>query len=390
MCRASNIEVSDAFTSIDLNEPLLNQAIQEVEEECSIHKNRNLIESQSSSIPSVTSLKTLATVSGGVIAASSQFALWITLWDDNILNKSTIEVVQFSLAWSFWTCLVVFMSMSMLVAFIRQKYIDKGDKRVDELNSQDEDDIVFQIEAFYVVGALASISMVWIINDFFQTYILTATTAIQIHPVLTVLFAGFGYALVARWILSRRNTNRALAQATAAECDRSNYNCKLEKLSSTYQMIAATLGLIVGVCSQFLLAMILWRDNMTKPIVDSVLMFSLLWSAVTVFLTLSGCVSIRLLVVSNNGDSEGPSIAYKIVQNRVLLLMESAYVSSSLIGVCAAWIVIDVLSGMTSQILPSIFMLTVSLVAFRMILHFFPEEFSPEEMIDAPKTLEVV
>ena len=108
------------------------------------------------------------------------------------------------------------------------------------------------------------------------------------------------------------------------------------------------------------------------------------------FLTLSGCVSLRLLVVSNDGDSEGPSIAYKIVQNRVLLLMESAYVSSSLIGVCAAWIVIDVLSGMTSQILPSIFMLTVSLVAFRMILHFFPEEFCPEEMIDAPKTLEVV
>jgi hypothetical protein len=398
MVKQNNNTMTNDLMSVDLNEPLLSQTVahEDVEEQaCHCHdfkRTDTKDESWDSSIPSMLSLKSLAIVSGIMMAACSQIALWIALWDDTILSKSTVEVVEFSLAWSFWTCLIVFSSMSFLVRFVRQRYLRQpssalGQKLHNELlTNQDEDDIVFQVEAFYVVGALASISVVWLINDFFQTYVRTATTAIQIHPVGTVLFAGFGYAMFARWILSRRNRTKNLKQPSVNDEVQSTQNGTIEKLSCTYQMIAVTLGLIVGVCSQFVLAMTLWRDNMTKPIVDSVLMFSLLWSIVTVLLTLTGCLSLRILVVTSDENGQVSSVA-----NHVLLLMETAYVSSSLIGVCTAWIVIDILSGMTSQILPSIFMLSVSLVAFRLILHIFPEEVThDEDKEEVIKTLEVV
>ena len=54
--------------------------------------------------------------------------------------------------------------------------------------------------------------------------------------------------------------------------------------------------------------------------------------------------------------------------------MESHYVFCSLIGICVAWILMDLVLGMSDQIVPSFFMLLASLVAFRLILHCFPED----------------
>ena len=147
-------------------------------------------------------------------------------------------------------------------------------------------------------------------------------------------------------------------------------------------MISATLGTIIGLCSQFILSMLLWRDNMTKPLVDSVIFFSLIWSFVTVMITLVGCMSLRIMLASSTTFGHNIiSITEQLQLNRIALRMEAAYVSSSLIGICSAWVIIDILTNMTDQILPNIFMLFMSLAAFRTIIYCIPEDqcMHPEE-----------
>jgi hypothetical protein len=59
---------------------------------------------------------------------------------------------------------------------------------------------------------------------------------------------------------------------------------------------------------------------------------------------------------------------------RVFLRMEAHYVFCALIGICAAWILMNVALGLEQQVLPSLGMLALSLIGFRAILHCFPEE----------------
>ena len=166
----------------------------------------------------------------------------------------------------------------------------------------------------------------------------------------------------------------------------------------TFQLISATLGITIGVSSQLLLYFYLCKDGMTQPIIQSVLLFSILWSTVTVVLTFLGCLSLRYVIQSTssmmmmNNDINGMkrTILERIQYNRILLRMEAAYVSSSLVGICCAWIIIDILTGMTDQILPSIFMLILSLCAFRAILYFFPEENCIETEKNTATTVEFV
>jgi hypothetical protein len=368
---AASMIGSDDLKTIDLNEPLLKQFEGvEVTGDCVSNITKN-------TSPITASVKVLSLATGSFVALISQITLWATLWNDDILLRPTFEVIQFSLAWSFWTCLIVFASMSFLISGARRKY-DSTHKLTRDMNEIDdkEDDIIFTLEAHYVVGALLSISLTWLVNDLFQARARIAERAMQIHPILTVVSAAAAYALFVRWILIKRSNYRVIEEHFEGSDDISNRNHKLDSLSPTFQMIAATLGTIIGVCSQFILSMLMWRDNMTKPLVDSVVIFSLVWSLATVAITLVGCVSLRgMLNASANGiGNESSTVSEQMQISRVAIRMEASYVSSSLIGICSAWIIIDVLTGMTDQILPSIFMLFVSLVAFRSILICFPEE----------------
>ena len=259
--------------------------------------------------------------------------------------------------------------MLLLVTSLRRNYLDAQIQH----DAQLLDDTLFQLEAHYVVAALFTISAAWLLNDVYE---LADDAAAQttIHPVLTIVAAGIAFSIFFHYILQKDNV-----QQVASAADKQNgidYDDSCHSMMPTYRMIAATLGLIVGVCSQFILSLVLWKDHMTVPAVDNVIYFSLLWSVLTVAITFGGCMSLRLLLVgsSSSGVSE---------QQRALLRMEAVYISCSLIGICFAWILIDILAGMPEQVLPSMFLLVFSLLAFHVILKCFPEDKCLANAVDA-------
>ena len=146
----------------------------------------------------------------------------------------------------------------------------------------------------------------------------------------------------------------------------------------------------MGVSSQFLLSLLLWQRGaaasggedpqhqhiIRRPVLDDVVCFSLLWSGLTVALTFAACLSLRLLlppVSSDGGDNNDDEHQNQNHRRVWLLRMEAAYISSSLVGICLAWIVIDLLNGMPEQVPPSLCMLVLSLACFKLILRCFPE-----------------
>jgi hypothetical protein len=281
------------------------------------------------------SLKLLACITGSIVAVISQRLLTLMLWNEEILSGSTVQVIAFSLHWSFWTCLSVFGSMLLFVNTIERL-------QQNTLN----DDMVFQMEAHYVVGSLLTISAVWLLDDVLVLQEMR-------HPVLVVTAAVVAYAIFLGCIVHSKSTN----------------NKNYDSMVSTYTLVAGALGVVVGVCSQFLLSLLLWKDaDLTVPAVESITVFSLLWSVLTVALTATGCLSLRCVC-----DNQ-----------RTLLRMEAVYIGSSLAGICAAWILIDVANDMPEQVLPSVLLLAASLAAFGLILRCFPED---KCLVDAPPTM---
>jgi hypothetical protein len=294
----------------------------------------------------LTRLKLLSFATGCLIACLSQLVLSQTLWDSDILSRPAQDVVVFSLMWSFWTCGAVFCIMlGLIVGVSKFLKIHKDDKLWD--------DAVFQMEAHLIVGALISISTAWIMLDVLEMRVPGHTA----HNFVVFMLAIAGYMIFFRCMTYASRTDGD--QTSAAN------------MLPTYQLVASTLGLIVGICSQFLLSFLLWTDHMSRPIIDNVIVFSLLWSVCTVVLTFTGCLALRFLTHDETNA---------LTAERIFLRMESYYVFCSLIGICAAWILMDVVLGMSEQIAPSIVMLTVSLVAFRIILYCFPEEKCLEEI----------
>lgn len=112
---------------------------------------------------------------------------------------------------------------------------------------------------------------------------------------------------------------------------------------------------------------------MTKPVIENVVAFSMLWSVCSVVLTFVGCVSLRLLTLDETN---------RLSAERIFLRMESHFIFCSLIGICIAWILIDLIMDMQEQIVPSILMLVVSLLAFCGIVSCFPEEKCLEDLQD--------
>lgn len=359
----------DGLVIVDLQEPLL------VEQ--TVKDNMQLKDDSSSchrSNTQVLPLKVLSLVSGSFFALLSQIILWATFWDDSILHSTTVDLIGFSLGWSFWTCVILFTSMLALVQSFRKFYISGRTSKQGMIVCNNEDlhveDLVFLMEAHFVVGALAAISIAWMVNNCFHSATGRSEDLLRMHPILTVTLATFAYCLFVRWIISKGDgVNHRIGQ----ECAQIS-SSKYETLSSTFQMVAATLGIIVGVSSQFTLSILLWRDGMSRPLIQSPIIFCAVWSLVTVSLTHAGCLSLRFLVASSSLGDVQRTASERILNNRLLLRMEAAYVFFSLLGICSAWVGIDVLTGMTNQIVPSIFMLAAALLAFRAILYCFPED----------------
>lgn len=295
-------------------------------------------------------LRILSFVTGSVVSLLSQWVLSQLLWDDSILRKDTAHVLMFSVVWAFWTCLVVFSAMILFVQAVYQYYGASSTQAV-------WDDAVFHMEAHHIVGSLLSISATWIVMDILQIEMPTS----PVVPSLLILALGLlTYSVIFRCLAA---PNRRIEQADKTDGSAS--------LMPTYQILAATLGLSIGLCSQFLLSVLLWRDRMTMPVIHNMYAFSLTWSFATAIVTYGGCLSLRSLVTEE---------ADRLTAERIFLRMEAHYVFCSLIGICLAWILMDLLMGVQEQILPSIFVLSMSLLAFQAIIYCFPEDKCLEDM----------
>jgi 1,4-dihydroxy-2-naphthoate octaprenyltransferase len=123
---------------------------------------------------------------------------------------------------------------------------------------------------------------------------------------------------------------------------------------------------------------------MTVPVLSNVILFSVVWSLLTVLITFLGCVALRNLALDDDDydDADDTDSAAKINSKkqaaidieRIHLRMESHYVFAALIGICGAWILMDLVLDMPQQILPSLVMLAVALTAFTGIIYCFPED----------------
>lgn len=243
--------------------------------------------------------KVWTSIFGCVVAVLSQAILSVVLWEDDILQRSTSSIILFSFHWSFWTCQILFVCMNVA------------------LRNQIDNDCIFQVEAQYVVSALLTISAIWIADSII--------VAIAVIGALCILVSHLEQSML-----------------------------------SSYSLVAGTLGLIFGSCSQFLLSLGMWNDaSMRDPMIHHIILFSIVWSLLTVAMTFAGCVSLRWIVDDDR---------------RAILRMEACYVATTLIGICGAWVFLDISAGLPEQIAPSILMLCVSLGAFGIILQCFPED----------------
>ena len=270
-------------------------------------------------------LKIMSVLSGSMLAFLSQLALSQLLWDENILSKSTFQVVVFSLSWSFWTCFVVFAGMMLLIRSINLKR---------ELS----EDMTFQMEAHHVAGALSSVTLTWLLNDIF--HIQSKFLASPKHQWIVVALIFAAYGIFVSWILVSART--AIITRVRGRRLRGNHNASNDEHTSmlrTLQMISTIAGLLIGACSQFLLAVLLWDEKLRQPAVDHLLIFAIIWSVCTVAVTATGCYSLRLLAVEDAEHDDGVSL---VQRQRVQMRMEAHYVSATLVGICIAWIFMDI------------------------------------------------
>jgi hypothetical protein len=336
-------------------------------------------------------IKLLSFVTGALIAVASQLLLGQLMWRPTHAAqspsgapvayegpRSTREIVVFSLLWSFYTCVMIFGSLAVFVRCVcrfclhRQRSEQSssikpkaGRNDSTQPSIVDLDGDLFQIEAHHIVGSLLSISFIWILVDIYQSISKkqkwqNGLGLPSLHQdVVYMVIAAAWYAIFVRCVMRKRSDANAKDAGTTGQSGGSG------GLMSTYQMIAATLGLISGLCSQFLLSFVLWKEHMTKPVIENVVAFSLLWSVCSVILTFVGCVSLRLLTLDESS---------RVSAERIFLRMESHFIFCSLIGICMAWILIDLIMDMREQIVPSILMLAASLLAFCGIVACFPED----------------
>jgi hypothetical protein len=310
-------------------------------------------------------LKLVSFCTGSLSALLSQYVLSQTLWNESVLDRPLLPVIFFSLVWSFLTCVVVFSSMFLNVWILERRYNSNNNKSSNKSSknkiTKEWDQVVFQMEAHHVVGALLAISLAWIFVDVLRLAV-HHTRVVHTGMFVALTVAAYGIFF------------RVMVSGNPAE----------SQMMPTYQLLATTLGLIVGLCSQFVLSFSLWTEHMTVPVLSNVILFSVVWSLLTVLITFLGCVALRNLALDDDDydDADDTDSAAKINSKkqaaidieRIHLRMESHYVFAALIGICGAWILMDLVLDMPQQILPSLVMLAVALAAFTGIIYCFPED----------------
>jgi hypothetical protein len=232
--------------------------------------------------------------------------------------------------------------------------------------------MTIQMEAHRQAGVLSTISLTWSLNDIFhiQNHFLN-NLKLQ-WMVVGIIFAAF--CLCVGWLLLSVRVRLLLGNTDAS-------NEEQKSLPSTFLVIPTIAGLLVGASSQFLLqALFVWIDKQHLTAMSHLLLFSMLWSLSTVFYATVGYLSLRFLVEDEQESSCNSCCNLDCLQRqRVISRILIYYVGSTLVGICIAYICMDIFLHTKEQILPSLGMLVVSLGAFRTVVHCFSEEKCLEE-----------
>jgi len=336
-------------------------------------------------------------VTGAWIAVLSQVLLSQTMWIKDLMTSTTLHIVMFSLVWSFWTCVVVFCSMLWWGRLLGRRLNHWSEESSSSNNNHQNaslDTILFQMEAHHIVGALLSISALWMTVDIVQASDYHSKAASVYQSMTGRQASGLGQAVlwtalcVAGMLLWYPLMACLLSRMSVHHDNKENDNDPSSQpdeqqsppvtgLRSTYHLIALTLGLITGLCSQFVLSFALWHQTWMTTM-EQIVVFSLTWSVATVIWTAIGCASLRWIVHEgsdqhkNNDATTTTTTTYSA--ERILFQMESRYIIGSLIGICLAWMVMDWVFQVREQILPCLLLLSLSLACFFVILACFPED----------------
>lgn len=307
-------------------------------------------------------LKMLSFTAGSLIAVASQLILSIFMWSDGVLERPVGGVLFFSLLWSFWTCVVIFAGLYLLMYCLENSYREM---------LQESD--ILQLEVYNVVGSLSSISLTWLVND--VLHVRNTFLADPVHQWIVVGACLSGYTLFCIWmVIQSCQSSPRRERGMLADSDDQGQS----SLLPAFRMVAGLLGIVSGACSQFFLAAVLWDATLQQPTIHSVIGFSFVWSIVTVAITTAVCASLKFAALQANVFDDEADEKIKPASHHkkqiLQLRMEASFVSCTLIGICFAWIMMDVFMDMTEQILPSLALLAVSLTLFRLILICLPEE----------------
>ena len=282
----------------------------------------------------------------------------------------------------------------------------------DDDDEEEEDATMFAMEISYVFGAIAAIILLWTVYDFgLEIYPLSASSSnhpamstdhsylallLRQSPLVTALLTTMigvlvlstttGMIHMIRHFYNKFDDSRIVDQDGDVEdvvkvADHSSTIMTLSIAPSPTEWfiycIASTVGLIVGMGTQVLLSLLLWNNVEQIPYVVqsnfTIALFSFGWSTITVIATAVACYLLRVLVfhgIVQNYMHRNLSVHYKSL---LIVRMEAMYIGWTLTGICAGWIILDVVHQMTSQIYISILLFILSLSSFACILYYFPE-----------------
>jgi hypothetical protein len=310
-------------------------------------------------------------------------------------ESSVLSVIVFSLHWSFWTCVCLLgtlMALSNGLEYVFKSFYCSHNNRNSSVSALLDDDLLFLLESHYVVAALLTISAVWVLDTSVTHSLHRDQVVVTWSSALWTALILCGYAMASWWTYccltngnhhgrfseSMSTTN---AQSWTTTSGWSWYWTGANRWTTATTM---TTGFVVGSSSQAILCYFLWNDHdMRQPAISSLVLFSLLWSALTVIMTALGCYALTSSIVLQRccallpTSTTTPTIG--ISQQRTVLRMEAVYIGCCLVGICSAWIWIDIMHNMMEQVVPSLILLFVSMMAFSTILQCFPEDSCLEE-----------
>lgn len=294
---------------------------------------------ETTDIEFITIVKVKSFVSGSILAALSQIILYVFKLDDNNVGKPTSIVIMFSLQCSFLTLITVFVGIST------QKYFLSRSDVADEL--------IFQMEAYNIAGALSAIAVTWLLID----VITIPSQFIHDHSPLIIVATLIVYGSFCVSVLMQ---SRQVARLRRLRGDADFTDVTDAALSKTYHMIAGLSGLLTGASAQFLLVLFLWQvydDAEAAKRILSAFLLSFFWFISTVGITTLGLWCTQQIVASEH-------ICDVSQHKKLMLLVNSYYIRSTMIGICAAWLLLDIFIDATGTMLLPLGMPILSVLVF--------------------------